>query len=255
VSDDAASDAEQTLHHLRDVRTRTRTQAHGGAWFPVAVIACLLLASIGLYQAPGGDVVAQSTAEFRPYVPDYPAWAGLPAAQRHPVLSWAYWFLATPLAFALIAWWYRRRARARGITVAWRRVLIVGLGGLAALAVLAAMPSTVDIIGTMGTPGVDWFQGLLTPLVPVAVALIALGWSERSFALAATGAWIGLVASWYGAAGLGRLPGWLIFVLNGFEGPALGGRVALFDRPAAVLGAMALPLVVYAAIQGLRSRA
>ena len=100
----------------------------------------------------------------------------------------------------------------------------------------------------------DWFHGLLTPLVPVALALIALGWTERSVALAVTGAWIGLVASWYGAAGMGRLPGWLTFVLSGFEGPALGGQVALFDRPAAVLGVMALPLVVYATIQGLRSR-
>ena len=147
MTDDPANDAEQTLHHLRDVRTRTRSQAHGGAWFPVAVIAALLLASIGLYQAPAGDVVAQSAAQLAPYMPDYPAWAGLPAAERHPVLSWAYWFLATPLAFALIAWWYRRRARAVGLTVAWHRVLIVGLGALALLAVLAAMPSTVDIAG------------------------------------------------------------------------------------------------------------
>ena len=42
---------------------------------------------------------------------------------------------------------------------------------------------------------------------------------------------------------MGRLPGWLTFVLGGFEGPGLGGQVTLFDRPGPVLLVMALPLV------------
>ncbi len=252
MSDDAASDAEHTLDHLRDIRTRTRSQAHGGAWFPVAVIAGLLLASIGLYQAPAGDVVAQSTVHLAPYEPTTrvgrPAGGGAPPGTVMGLLVPGYAAGVHPHRVVGPPPGARRGAYRRVAPGAhcWaRRARFV--------AVLAAMPSTVDIASSMGTLGVDWFHGLLTPLVPVALALIALGWTERSLALAVTGAWIGLVASWYGAAGLGRFLGWLTFVLSGFEGPALGSQVALFDRPAAVLGVMALPLVV-ATIQGLRSR-
>jgi len=238
-----------TLDYLRDVRRRVRGQAHAGVWFPVGVIAVLLLGSIGLYVAPFAD----------PYGPDVaflqaistPSWAGLPAPQRDALLSYGYWFLGTPAAFAVIAWWYRRRARRVGLTIAWRRVLVVGLGALAGLAVLAAVPSTVDTNALSPEPA--WLHGLRTPLIPVALALIALGLTERSVTLAATGGWIGLIAWWFSATYMGRLPGWLTFVLGGFEGPGLGGQVTLFDRPGPVLLVMALPLVVYAGVRGLRS--
>jgi len=147
-----------TLDYLRDVRRRVRTRAHAGVWFPVGVIAVLLLGSIALYVAPFAA----------PYGPDVsflqavtaPSWAGLPAPQRDAGLSYGYWFVGTPAAFAVIAWWYRRRARRVGLTVAWRRVVIVGLGALAGLAVLAAVPSpTVDPYALSSIePG--WLHGL-----------------------------------------------------------------------------------------------
>jgi hypothetical protein len=240
-----------TLDYLRDVRRRVRTRAHAGVWFPVGVIAVLLLGSIALYVAPFAA----------PYGPDVsflqavtaPSWAGLPAPQRDAGLSYGYWFVGTPAAFAVIAWWYRRRARRVGLTVAWRRVVIVGLGALAGLAVLAAVPSaTVDPYATSSIePG--WLHGLRTPLIPVALALIALGLTERSVTLVVTGGWIGVIAWWYSATFMGRLPGWLTYVLGGFEGPGLGGQVTLFDRPGPVLLVMALPLAVYAVVRGLRS--
>jgi hypothetical protein len=241
--------AEETLSHLRTMRRRIRSQAHAGVWFPVGVIAVLLLASIALYVAPFADPYGPDTSFLQAV--DEPSWAGLPAPQRDAWLSYAYWFTGTPAAFAVIAWWYRRRARRVGLTVAWRRVLVVGLGALAGLAVLAAVPSTMDPSALSPEPA--WLHGLRTPLVPVALALIALGLTERSVTLVVTGGWIGVIAWWYSATYLGRLPGWLTFVLGGFEGPALGGQVKLFDRPGMVLVVMALPLVVYAVVRGIRS--
>jgi hypothetical protein len=118
-----------TLDYLRDVRRRVRGQAHAGVWFPVGVIAVLLLGSIGLYVAPFADTYGPDVAFLQAV--STPSWAGLPAPQRDAFLSYGYWFLGTPAAFAVIAWWYRRRARRVGLTIAWRRVLVVGLGALA----------------------------------------------------------------------------------------------------------------------------
>jgi hypothetical protein len=167
-----------------------------------------------------------------------------------------YWLAAAPLAFGLIAWWYRRRARRLGVSLPWRRVLVVGLGAMIALALLAAAPSEVDsgALEVSGPLGLDWLRGLLTPLVPIALALIVLGWIERSPALAMVGAWIGVVAWWFTAAGLGRIPGWLAYALGGFQGPALGGQLHLFDQPGPTLIVLALPLVGYAVGRGLRAR-
>ncbi|OLB78834.1 MAG: hypothetical protein AUI14_12220 [Actinobacteria bacterium 13_2_20CM_2_71_6] len=112
-----------------------------------------------------------------------------------------------------------------------------------------------------GTPAIDAFgippafswPGLLTPLLPVAAAVIVLGWAERSKALAAAGVWIALLAAWLcGSFPLGRLPGWLTWLLDGGEGPALGGNLSL--RPGHYLIVMALPLLMFAAVRAWRAR-
>ena len=244
--------AERTLADVQLLRTRARALAHGGVWFPVAVIAALLLLSISLYSYPFTE---PSTSEWL-----FPYWGGLPDTQRNQGLSYAFWFVLTPAAFGLIAWWYRRRSRRLGVRIEWRWFVGAGLGALLALALLAAFPSTVDL-ATMGELDsgqvghtVDVLRGLRTPIVPLAAALVVLSWAERSLALATTGLWIGILAWWFCAAGPGRLPGWLTWILGGFEGPALGGTLAIPGRPGPVLIAMSAPLLVYAFIRGLRAR-
>ena len=91
----------------------------------------------------------------------------------------------------------------------------------------------------------------------IAVALVALGWAERSTALASAGGWVAVITGWQTAFGqIGHVPGWLAWVLGGGSGPALGGEVTLanLNRPGPLLITIALPLVVFAAVRGWRAR-
>jgi hypothetical protein len=220
--------AEHTLAEVRRLRDRAHARAHGGAWLPAAAVAVLLLASIALYRYPFGQA-SSITAE-------YPFWAGVADEQRDPLLSYLFWFLGTPLVVALTAAWYRRRERASGMRVAWPLFAAAGLGVLVLFAILAAAPSgeQSDALAASG----PWWPGILTPLLPLAAGVVALGVAERSRALVAAGVWIGLLAVWLCQwSPLGTIPGGML----GF-------------RPGHYLIVMALPLVVFAAVRYVRGR-
>jgi hypothetical protein len=55
---------------------------------------------------------------------------------------------------------------------------------------------------------------------------------------------------------MGELPGWLVRLLDGGEGPALGGRLTLFGlhRPGPVLILMTLPLLITGLLGWWRAR-
>ncbi|MCW6008063.1 hypothetical protein K1W54_26485 [Micromonospora sp. CPCC 205371] len=221
-------DAEQTLVEVRRLRAQARARAHGGAWLPAAAIAALLLASIALYRWPFGQTSS--------IVAEYPFWAGVADEQRSPMLSYLFWFLGTPLVVGLTAAWYRRRERVSGMRVAWPLFAAAGLGVLVLLAVLAAAPSgpQPDALSAAG----PWWPGFLTPLLPVAAGVVALGVAERSRALVAAGVWIALMAVWLCQWWpLGTIP---------------GGMLSL--RPGHYLVVMALPLLVFAAVRYARGR-
>ncbi|MEV4627875.1 hypothetical protein AB0J90_16465 [Micromonospora sp. NPDC049523] len=236
-------EAERTLVELRRLRQRTHARAHGGAWLPAAGVAALLLLSIALYRYPFEPAYA-ITAE-------YPYWAGLPDQQRSPLASYLFWFLGTPLLIAVIGAWYRWRSRQLGLRVAWWPFAGTALGVLVLLAILAAVPKgppSDELIANTGF----WWQGLLTPLLPIAAALVALARVERSLGLAVAGVWIALLAVWLcGNPRLGYLPPWVIQLIDG-NPDALGGELAL--RPGHYLVLMALPLVIFAAVRARRSR-
>lgn len=221
--------AEQTLAEVRRLRDRAHARAHGGAWLPAAAIAVLLLASIALYRYPFGQTSA--------IMAEYPFWAGVADEQRDPLLSYLYWFLGTPLVVALTAAWYRRRERELGMRVAWPLFAIAGLGVLVLLAILAAAPSgdRSDLLVASG----PWWPGILTPLLPVAAGVVALGVAERSRGLIAIGGWIALMAVW--------LCQWWPL------GTVPGGMLSL--RPGHYLIVIALPLLVFSAIRYARGRA
>jgi len=235
-----------TLAELTRPRRRTRANAHGGAWVPALGVALLLLASSLLYASPfGGPTSIEIT---------HPYWAGLPDEQRDPVLSYVFWFVGIPLLFAGTAAWYAWRTRRLGLRVAWPVFAVTGLGMLVLLAVLASVPERAVHPDTLDATGWSafWWRALLTPLLPVAVAVVALGWVERSPGLAAAGGWIALLATWLcGWYPAGHLPGWAADLLGGTDG-SLGGQLAL--RPGHYLGLMGLPLVVVAVVHALRAR-
>ncbi|GAA1415622.1 hypothetical protein [Catellatospora coxensis] len=244
---------EQLLDEVRRLREQARRQAHAGAWFPVAALAVLLLASISLYLVPFAQVDQLAVTS---------RWAGLPDEQRSAQASYLFWFIGTPLTITLIGVWYRWRARRVGVRVPWRWFAITALGALLALAVLAAMradlPADHDLVKNYpGVPIVEQVRlGLFTPVMPIALAIVVLGWAERSRAVALSGVWVGAITWWQCSQGLGQLAGWQAWVLGGFEGPALGGQLTLFglNRPGPTLILMALPLLVFATVRAVRSR-
>ncbi|GHJ49211.1 hypothetical protein Cs7R123_65530 [Catellatospora sp. TT07R-123] len=237
----------QLLDDLRHLREQARRRTHGGAWLPVALLAALLLASIALYRTPFAQVS---------WIPATDSWAGLPDAQRSATASYLFWFVGTPLVIALSAAWYRHRAQRVGVRLPLRWFVLTALGALAALAVLAAAPVPHPEDSQLLAERSSLLGGLATPLLPVSLALVALGWIERSRAVALAGAWVGLIAWWQSAMGMGHLTGFTAWVLGFFEGPALGGELTLFglNRPGPTLILMALPLVVFAVVRALRTR-
>lgn len=226
-----AEHTEQALTDLRQLRARSRRLAHGGAWLPALLLAAVTLGSAFLYRYPFAEPTAESWR--------HPYWAGLPAEPRGDLAAYLFWFLGLPLTVAATGAWYRWRSRRHGVKIAWPWYAGITCAVLALLAVIAAVPSA------RGSSGEGW-PGLLTPLLAVAVAAIALGAVERSKPLIFGGAWLGLVAAWHCALGMGGLPGWVTWLLGGGEGPALGGQLTLLglNRPGPVLVLMTAPLLV-----------
>ena len=215
----------EALADIDRLRRRTRRRARAGAWLPATAIALLVLGSIPLYQAPFSAPAAMHIS--------YPFWAGLADEQRSPVASYLFWFFGAPLVLALTAAWYQFRAGRTGIRVAWRPVIVTGLSVLSVLAVLAAVPRS-DISGDpqqlVATPQ-PVLHLPLTPLLPVAAAVIVLAWAERSRVLMAAGAWMALLTVWLCAAyPPGYLPGWATWALGGFGGASQSGRIGATPR-------------------------
>jgi hypothetical protein len=228
-SGEDAVEAEHTLAEVNRLRDEARARAHGGAWLPAAAVAALLLGSIPLYRFPFEQTDA--------ILAEYPFWAGLADEQRDPTTSYLFWFLGIPLLFALTAAWYRWRERRVGVRVPWWGFGAAGLGALAVLAILAAAPSGEPADGLTGGTTM-WWPAVLTPLLPLAVGVVALGLTERSRGLVASGLWIALLAVWLcGTFPLGRVP---------------GGMLSL--RPGHYLVVMAAPLIVFAVIRLARAR-
>ena len=236
---------EQVLTEVRRLRRRSKARAHGGVWLPVAVLAGLLLLSIALYTSPFRAPHEMTVA--------VPFWAGLPSEQRDPTLSYAFWFVGTPAAFALIAAWYRWRVRRVGVRVGWHWALAAGLVALVALAVLAAVPVELPRDVPLGTLTADQpslgsvlLDGVRTPLLPLAVATVVLGVAEGSRALVAAGGWVALVAYVQCTIGVAGV----FAVLD-------GSRPSSFARydtlPGPLVLAMAAPLVLFAATRAVRA--
>jgi hypothetical protein len=249
-------DADAVLAEVQTLKARSRRLAHGGAWLPALVLATLALLSIGLYRYPFTDPTSWlDTGISDLMVPHYPYWAGLPDLQRHHMVSYAFWLIAEPLAFVVVAWWYRQRERRHGVRVAWRVPVVAGLAGLLGMLALFAAPVGT---GPMGLSQISVWQGLLTPLLSVGIATIALGVVERSVGITLSGVWMTGVAWQVCAFGMpGELFGWQAWLLGFGSGPALGGQITLLSlhRPGPTLIAMTLPLVLVAAFRALRARA
>ncbi|WP_310381105.1 hypothetical protein [Actinoplanes couchii] len=234
------------------LRARSRKIGRGGAWLPALVLAALPVLSIVLYRSPFSSVLDRGgDGNGGGGSVGYPYWAGLPEQQRNSMGSFLFWMVAAPLAFTVVAHWYRRREREHGVRVAWKVPATANGIALFLLLALIAAPTGQPTFTT------SWWQGLLTPLLGVAVAAIALGVVERSPGIALSGAWMAAVAWQFCAMGqVGGLFGWQTWVLGGGSGPALGGQLTILglDQPGPALLFMSLPLLLTGLFRAFRAR-
>ena len=180
----------QTPHELlaavRDVTHRVRV-AQRGTWFPLLVFAAITLVAIPVYRyAPYLDLFG--TCRSRPQ-------STVCAAPNPTELG--YWTIALILAYAVIAGFYVRQSRRRGVGTPIGPYVIVGVT-LAVLMVAASIwltfhpvipvpadPFSVDPAEIEVGPTAWLVNGLVSPMTVVGLALLVLAWVERHWALLA----------------------------------------------------------------------
>lgn len=250
----------QALDDIDRIRRHSRQLAHGGAWLPALLLAGLVLASAALYRSPFREQTCPSGEQGEMTLLDldggscsyrHPYWAGLPAELHSASAAYLFWFIGLPLILAVSTLWYWRRGRRVGMKIAWPWYVGITLAALALLAIVASVPVRFDIGFTAG------WAGLLSPLMVAGIAGTVLGVVERSKGLVVGGVWLGLVAAWHCALGMGGLPAWATWILKGGnnDGPG-GGQLTLLGlhRPGPVLVLATLPLIIVGIRGLLRAR-
>ncbi len=176
----------ELLAVVRDLTRQVRT-AQRATWFPLLVFAAITLIAIPVYRyAPYLDVfgTCRSQGEHTVCNGDNPTVLG-------------YWTVALLAAYALIAAFYVRQSRRRGVGTPVRPYIIVGIA-LAVLMTAASIwlilhpllpvpadPFSADPADLTAGPGAWLLHGLAGPGSVIGLALLVLAWVERHWALLA----------------------------------------------------------------------
>jgi hypothetical protein len=158
-------DPRQLLAGARELAQRVRG-AQRATWFPLLVLAALTFAAIPLYRF--------STPRLR-------SCAAVGAGRVctvAPAARFVYWPAALVLAYAVIAAFYLRRSRARGVGTRVRPYVIAG--------VILAFAVTGLALWAFGHPlAPEWelLARLGSPACAIGLALLVLAWAERNRAL------------------------------------------------------------------------
>jgi hypothetical protein len=166
-------DPQELLSAVRDLTRKVRA-AQRGTWFPLLVFGVVTLAVIPVYRyaphhlegcrsGPGATVVC--------------------AAVIPGVL--VYWPVALVLAYAVIAAFYVRQSRRRGVGTRIRPYVVAGV----IIAVLLAALSLWRAFHPLLPPGAARLDvtplALATPAAGIGLALLVLVWAERNLLLLA----------------------------------------------------------------------
>ncbi|MDI1462666.1 hypothetical protein QEZ54_16960 [Catellatospora sp. KI3] len=182
-----ADSPRELLAVVRDLTSQVRA-AQRGTWFPLLVLAVVTLAAIPVYRfAPYLDLLDRCQSR--------PGHVVCPGPNPAELL---YWTVALLLAYALIAAFYVRQSRRRGVGTTIRPYVLTGV----ALAVLATAVSVwltlypllpvpadpfaapqVEIVHA--GPEVWLLNALGSPTAVIGLALLVLAWVERYRALLA----------------------------------------------------------------------
>jgi hypothetical protein len=156
------------LHHF----TRRVRVARRGTWFPLLVLGLVVLGAVPVYRyAPrhleGCQVGPNGAAVCHAVIP----------------MALAYWPVALVLAYSVVAAFYVRRARQRGLDSAIRPYVVVGaVIAVAASAIAiwrAANPQTLSV----ATSGHSFLYGVAGAPAAIGLGLLVLAWAERSWAV------------------------------------------------------------------------
>jgi hypothetical protein len=167
----SGDDPRLLLSNTLELAQRVR-KAQRATWFPLLVFAVVTFASIPVYRYGGHH-------DFGTCVVTGP---GRRACTIYPTAAFAYWPFALLLAYVVIAAFYIRRSRARGIETRVRPYAIAGV--IIAVALTGALLwelSNPSASGPVGLHGLGW--RLATPTCAIGLALLVLARAERSRAL------------------------------------------------------------------------
>ncbi|MEU6273258.1 hypothetical protein ABZ871_12750 [Streptomyces populi] len=204
------------LAATEDLRTRTRAQTDG-AWTSLLGFGLLALAAVPVaryafnFGAHGRSVAsypafayAELTGLCVVHEPGTPCLKGEFDGAVLRFAAWGAWFVLLPLAWFVLARWYRLRGEARGVVP--RR------GTWIRAATAAAAVITTALVALLFGKDQPWEAVLLensyaSPWYLVGIGLLALGVVERSWIAAAAGTAHALLLTAYLGASWGS--GWL----------------------------------------------
>jgi hypothetical protein len=175
--------SDEVLAELDAHRARARARASAG-WLPLLLTGLALLiafpAYAGWWDGPAGGCVCGKAGAL-----DRLGVVGLGGGSRAVGL---YWLVVVPAVYAASACWFAWVARRTGLRQRWGVHLLAGTGTFAAL---------VGVAAAGWVPPSSW--GMLTPLLALAVGLVALGTVERDRVVTAAGVAVAAVAGAVGA--------------------------------------------------------
>ena len=164
-------DPRQLLSGTRELTQRVR-RAQRATWFPLLVFATVTFASIPVYRYGGVDHLGKCVVTG----------AGLRGCAVYPSGEFVYWPAALVLAYVVIAAFYIRRSRARGIETRVRPYAIAGI--IVGAALIGATVWALNHPSGGGRIGLySLGMRLTTPTCAVGLALLVLAWAERNRAL------------------------------------------------------------------------
>ena len=170
------SSADSPYELLTTVRDATRKvrAAQRGTWFPLLVLAVITIAAIPVYRFAPHHLTSCRSG---------PQGTMLCAAVNVGVL--VYWPVALVLAYVVIAGFYVRRSRRRGVGTPIRPYVVVGVVLavlLAAASLWRAFHPPLPALGDplhLGAPTLT-VGVFATPAVAIGLALLVLAWVERN---------------------------------------------------------------------------
>ena len=166
-------DPRSILSATRELTQRVR-RAQRATWFPLLVLAAVTFASIPAYRYGGQHRFGTCVATAAPRS----------ACAIYPNGEFVYWPFALVLAYALIAVFYIRRSRARGLDTRVRPYAAAGIVIAAALtAIMFWQLHSPSAAGPAGLHALGW--RLVGPTSAIGLALLVLARAERNRALLA----------------------------------------------------------------------